>query len=532
MFKNYLYLNRLIVETAPVLINKTIYEAFTQEKDRLYLDLGDEKHIIISTDQNLPYLTISDGHKKAKKNTISFFGELLPDVIEGVFIAEYDRIILLKMKKSSIYFFIRGNITNVFATDPFDNLHSFKKVNEKEAEKVKSILKEKSFINDFINPDLSGVSSIPEIKKQFPFLSKQILDVISGRTFDRSFAEIFPDFLNEFFHSEIAVGFIQNEIIFFPEDWISGDISTEISFFNNYIDGLNNYLKVFHKSGRISDVKSVLTKYVDNELSRVSSKLNNLKTRIEKGSREEQYKHYGNLLLANREVISKGMNSIETEDYITGEKIKIRIDDKKSPQQNIDYYFEKSRDERQNYEISKELFDAAHARFEKLKLIDEKIRNTEDVKILEEIAKELKIRNKPGKMENRPEEKIRFKQYLIEGKYHLFVGKDSESNDRLSVKFAKQNDYWFHARSVPGSHVVLRNDNKKEVIPKNVIKSAAAIAAFHSKAKTSSLAPVTYTFAKFVVKKKGMPPGQVQLLKENVILVRPEIPANCEFVED
>jgi predicted ribosome quality control (RQC) complex YloA/Tae2 family protein len=80
--------------------------------------------------------------------------------------------------------------------------------------------------------------------------------------------------------------------------------------------------------------------------------------------------------------------------------------------------------------------------------------------------------------------------------------------------------------------VVLRNENKKEVIPKNIIKAAAAIAAFHSKAKTSSLAPVSYTFAKFVVKKKGMPLGQVQLLKENVILVRPEIPANCEFVEE
>jgi predicted ribosome quality control (RQC) complex YloA/Tae2 family protein len=138
---------------------------------------------------------------------------------------------------------------------------------------------------------------------------------------------------------------------------------------------------------------------------------------------------------------------------------------------------------------------------------------------------------KSGEKSNSPDDiKSKFKHYVIENKYDVYVGKDSANNDLLTMKFAKQNDYWFHARSVPGSHVILRVLNNKEPVPKNVIKSAASIAAFHSKAKTSGLAPVSYTFKKYVTKKKGMEPGKVALLKEDVLLVKPGIPANCEYV--
>ena len=153
--------------------------------------------------------------------------------------------------------------------------------------------------------------------------------------------------------------------------------------------------------------------------------------------------------------------------------------------------------------------------------------------------KDLKIKEKDqplkaslakGGKPDKDDLKSKFKHYLLEGKYHLFVGKDSQNNDLLTTKFAKQNDYWFHARGVSGSHAVLRVENTKEVIPKNILKAAASISAFHSKAKTAGLVPVSYTFKKYVVKKKGMAPGKVALLREDTVLVHPEIPKNCEYV--
>ena len=126
----------------------------------------------------------------------------------------------------------------------------------------------------------------------------------------------------------------------------------------------------------------------------------------------------------------------------------------------------------------------------------------------------------------------KFKQYLIENKYRVFVGKDSKNNDLLTTRFAKQNDYWFHARGSSGSHVVLKVDNLKEPIQKNILKKAAALAAYHSKAKTAGIVPVAYTLKKFVVKKKGDPVGTVHLLREDVLLVKPEIPNGCEYIKD
>jgi predicted ribosome quality control (RQC) complex YloA/Tae2 family protein len=63
------------------------------------------------------------------------------------------------------------------------------------------------------------------------------------------------------------------------------------------------------------------------------------------------------------------------------------------------------------------------------------------------------------------------------------------------------------------------------------LKAAASLAAYHSKAKTSGMAPVSYTQKKYVTKKKGMDPGKVALLKEAVLIVKPEIPEGCEYVE-
>lgn len=100
----------------------------------------------------------------------------------------------------------------------------------------------------------------------------------------------------------------------------------------------------------------------------------------------------------------------------------------------------------------------------------------------------------------------------------------------VTTRFAKQNDYWFHARGASGSHVIIKVENTKEAIPKNVLKKAAALAAYHSKAKKAGVVPVAFTFKKYVAKKKGDPVGTVHLLREDVLLVRAEIPNGCEFV--
>lgn len=114
-------------------------------------------------------------------------------------------------------------------------------------------------------------------------------------------------------------------------------------------------------------------------------------------------------------------------------------------------------------------------------------------------------------------------EYTLSGGWTVLAGKTDADNDYLSLKMAKPNDFWFHVRGMPGSHVVLRG-KKGEEPGKSVLKEAAAIAAYHSKAKNAGVTPVSCTQAKYVSKPGGAKPGTVTIRKESVLKVRPGIP--------
>jgi predicted ribosome quality control (RQC) complex YloA/Tae2 family protein len=297
-------------------------------------------------------------------------------------------------------------------------------------------------------------------------------------------------------------------------------------------DALLFFIKEMHQLAERKEKTQLIQKHIEKELKRLSNKQNNLLAVIQNGNREEEFKNYGNLLLININKLKTGLEKISLPDIYHNEQlIEIDLDPKLSPKENVERYFNKAKDSKIQFEKAKEMLNVISR--EKQKLIDfqNKLQSAKSLKELEQIAKELKLKMKTQKnvSESMTE---KFKHYLVEGKYHVFVGKDSKSNDILTLKFAKQNDYWFHARAVPGSHVVLRVENLKEPVPKSVLKKVASIAAYHSKAKTAGVVPVSYTFKKFVVKRKGMEPGKVVLLKEDTLLVSPEISDGVEFIED
>lgn len=114
-------------------------------------------------------------------------------------------------------------------------------------------------------------------------------------------------------------------------------------------------------------------------------------------------------------------------------------------------------------------------------------------------------------------------KYRLSGDWTVLAGKTDTDNDYLSLKAANPNDYWFHVRGMPGSHVILRARDGEEP-DKSVLKEAAAIAAHHSKAKNGGVTAVSCTMAKYVSKPRGAKPGTVTIKKESVLKVRPGIP--------
>ena len=116
-------------------------------------------------------------------------------------------------------------------------------------------------------------------------------------------------------------------------------------------------------------------------------------------------------------------------------------------------------------------------------------------------------------------------RYALPDGFEVLAGKTDADNDLLSLRTAKPNDLWFHVRGLPGSHVVLRHPEDEQ--PDNaMIKRAAAIAAWHSKARNAGTVPVCYTEAKHVGKPRGAKPGSVSIKREKIVKVRPTLPGS------
>ena len=537
MFRSYFYLCRGARELNSLLKRKTIIDVYTQERDRMFmhipLDDLQEHHVIIDCSPNLSHIYRRERHFKAKKNTFSLFNGYFPDEIRGIKIALNDRKIIFELSNSTLLFSIEGSASNVFLFNK-SGIIPFKKTDDADIKLPLNFLDEGIEAASLINITGSSVPEWKEFSSPFPFAGKDIYlrakALLKGESVEKFNLHI-RDNIESVLNDKIAVYYdsFEHKPRFMPETFIIESETIEgLRIFDNYFEALNYYITLKHKKTDKIPVKNKIEKYLNQEIEKLASKLNSLKARIEAGSRENEYRNCGSLILANLNLIQKGSGIIELEDTVTGIMVKVKLDDKLSPQKNADRYFEKSKDERTNFEQSKELYTASLGKLEKLKGILSTVEEGMPDNELEILFGKLKInqQNRTSKMED----KFNFKHYILHGKYHVYVGKDSRNNDELTTQFAKQNDLWFHARGVAGSHVIIRVENTKEVIPKNIIKEAASIAAFFSKAKTSGTAPVAYTFRKYVHKKKGLAAGQVILDREDVVLVKPEIPKECEPV--
>lgn len=539
MYKNYYYLNRLTLELKSILVGKQILNIFSQEKDKLIIQTdNNEVWIEISANHSEPYINIRNRFSRAKKNTVEIFGELNNSIINDVQIANDDRIIRITTNRGDLFFAIRGKYTNVYLIVD-ESIQSFKNEESEILTQQQTEINSKSYISSFNFLNINQILNldISEIRKNYRFVGGEIENEVKARKTDnKSDAEIFLSVIKNILDENpvVFIDEISNNVqIGFSTFKIYSDFKMEL--FDNIITAFNHFLiKKYQLQEKLNKLK-IINSFLDKELKRLTSKLNNLLVVIEKGSLEIINNRIANLLLINLNNINNQNSEIELEDIYDTEnpnnKIKIKINTALSIQKNANKYFESARDSKLNYEKSNKLYADSKIQFDKMKSYQNRLSEITSLEDLGKIMKELNIKDENSQKSN-SEITIKFKHYLIEQKYHVFVGKDSQNNDLLTTKFAKQNDFWFHARSVSGSHVVLRVDNTKEAIPKSVLKKTASLAAYHSKAKTSGLVPVTYTLKKYVVKRKGMPIGQVSLLKEEVLLVKPEIPETAEYLTE
>ena len=240
--------------------------------------------------------------------------------------------------------------------------------------------------------------------------------------------------------------------------------------------------------------------------------------------RAGNYERFGNALMAGLPALTKGLRRFEAD--IDGEHVSIPLEPALSPIQNAQRYFEKAKRAKAAGEESSRRLNELAGRIERMeKLLAEAERSLPGEragKFFSEHASELEEVGLGSR--SREKERLPFRVFTVDGGFEVWAGKNGANNDLLTLRYAKPDDLWFHARGGSGSHVVLKVHSGKGDPGKRACEQAAGIAAYYSKMKTAGTVAVAMTEKRFVRKPRGAPPGTVVIEREKVIFVQPALP--------
>jgi predicted ribosome quality control (RQC) complex YloA/Tae2 family protein len=303
--------------------------------------------------------------------------------------------------------------------------------------------------------------------------------------------------------------------------------------FNSLGEAIRTYLGSTKRVDRDAREKSRIQQGLNKELERVSRTLAKISEESNSTDRAGDYERMGELLKAHLHELDKGMKEAIVENTIDGsnELVTVPLDQNLTPAKNADRYFEKAKKSRIAMEEKKK--QTVRLSQEQSTLLSasrnlETVASSDDLDAFleehREILKPLGLA-KSTHTKKTAEEDVPFRVFRVSGDFVVWAGKSGENNDLLSTRYTKSKDLWFHARSVGGSHVVLKFGSGKGEISKHAIDEAAGIAAYYSKMKNSKLVPVSVCEGKYVRKPKGVPAGTVTIEREKVVFVEPRLPS-------
>ncbi len=514
MHNNFYFLRQLSAELNKKLIGYTLVSCFSQNKEELIIEFNnatDSFFIKASLQPSFCCLCFPSGFSRAKRNSVDLFGNVELKKVIAIKQFQNERSFAIELEDHfSLLFKMHGNQSNIVLL---------------QNEKVLSIFRNQ-FQNDYeITP--SDLDKAIDWRKEF-FLNKignlsQVYFTF-GKEVNKYLEEKFQDqktnegkwnvFLETLKELENPKFYIQKK-----DDKLNLSLlptgKTEATFINP-IEAINEYFYKHTTSQTFLTEKAKALRELKEQLKGRVNYLNKSQQKIDELQNDQHYQLWADLIMANMHLIMQGTEMIQLENFYTGLPEKIKLKKELNPQRNAEIFYRKAKN--QQIEIYKlnESIQAKKEEIEKLKLSIAYIEQAEDLKSLREHIKVEPSKRKIITLRALPYHTFEFKGFQI------WVGKNAEANDELTLKYAFKEDLWLHAKDVSGSHVVIKNQSGKN-FPKDVVERAAQLAAYNSKRKTDSLCPVAVTPKKFVRKRKGDPAGMVVVEKEEVILVEPKL---------
>lgn len=529
MIDNFYILRELSLYLNSVISEYVFTDSLSQEKDKLLIILtsknrfNNKKYLEYSCDRKIPYLVLHSNFTKAKKNYAELFRECIGKEITDVDLLNNDRIIRILFSDNSflLFDFIPYKY-NVFYIKESAIISSFKSNDEFCGKNIDILLKKN--IRPGKERKITCISYLKKIDNKLSEL--YVKEILSNSMLDESEEYNLKHEKVILKNHENIINRINNPkyiLYYADEKFVISLLKLRVMGNNKYEEFsdvnslIEKYLKETMKLNSAEESKRKLISEITKNIIHLEKKRINLRTQMKNSSNYQLMMDYGNIILSNMDKISRGNTSFEYNEENSDINYSIKLDIKLTPSQNAQKYFDLYKKQKDSIN----LIDNKISSVEKdLLNLREKLSKIQSMDSIEDLNTEKK-KIISGKEDT---ESKHFRKFILDENFQVWVGKNAKSNDLLTFKYSNQYDLWFHIRGFSGSHTVLKKSSKNLEFPKEVIKTAASIAGYYSKARNSGTIPVAYTERKFVKKRKGFKEGSVVMEREKVVFVKPGLP--------
>lgn len=470
------------------------------------------KYLRVCLEKNHETLFIVDNYSRPGKNVLSFLKESYGKQVGSIYILEKNRVLVIEAEGFLAYLVLIPGKQNILLVKDNIVIDSVRSGREVKGKKISEVVKERE-----------DGKNISDLKQKYGYFGKQYYNEIISRAVMNKYtsgnANTAHDAVAESLLAEINASqkfyLYRDDTVFLSHIILKQKDFNEPQVFDSINEILRTAYSAIKKEVKHESVRKIVTDSKEKRIKALEKSISALRMNLKHAEDAGQYKESGEIILQNLREIKKGQKSYEFFDLISGRNRVVKLNPNISPTDNANQYFARYKGLKKSTDLLEEKIKKAEAELANMKKQLTEVAHSDDIK---RVQKEMKAETKES-------EKLPFRIFRIHEKFSVWVGKDSASNDLLTMKHSSQYDLWFHVRGASGSHTILKFEDKNLVPEKSLILKAAAIAAYYSKARNGRNIPVAYCERKYVRKKKGFKSGAVVMEKEKVVFVNPGLPA-------
>lgn len=512
MQNNFYFLRHLVKAITPELEGKSIAACFSQQKDELILGFCDDSsslYVKASLLAEFSCLSFHDDFRRTKKNSVNIFQQVLGHVVVSIKQALNERAFVIYFEEDyALYFKMHGNRSNIILFHKEKPIALFK--NRLSNDKTLTLAGMDRKIDQ---SHAAFIETGGNFNVLYPTFGKVIKRYLQQQEYDNKLIEdqwqIIVTLLDILSKPQYYILNADHKIIFSMVP-----LGVIMEQFKDPVKAVTQFYYTYQKHSQFSKEKASMIKTLETKKRQTENYIQKTRAKLINIEDSRKNEEIANIIMANLHQIPANKNMVDLFDFYQNKNIKIKLKPLLSPQKNAEQYYRKAKNQKLETNKLKDNLANKNKELETLNNNLDIIRGTQDLTALRQY-------NKANPPEKKQQTKaVPYKKFHFQG-YDILVGKHAAANDELTLKVARKEDLWLHARDVSGSHVVVRNQGNKN-FPSNVIELAASLAAFYSKRKNDTLCPVIYTYKKYVRKPKSALPGQVIVEKQQVMLVEPK----------